>query len=332
MVVLLWGLEADPPLAEVYEQLRLMKVRTGFIDQRRVLETEMEFMAGNGVDGFIRLGKESIDLREVTAIYVRPYASVSLPAIAAAGPESLAWQHAASVDDIFSSWLELTSALVVNRCLPMAANGSKPYQLEQIRRLGWSVPETLITTDPEAAWEFWNCHGEVVYKSVSGIRSRVSRLRPEHKERFSSLSSCPTQFQQYIRGIDYRVHVIGEELFACEICCPADDYRYSSEAPPEIRACSLTADLEAKCRTLATAMNLAVAGIDLRRTSQGEWFCFEVNPSPGFTFYEHATGQPIAQSIARLLANGWPGPTCRTRDTIDMFSGADHPPALVVQS
>ena len=45
-----------------------------------------------------------------------------------------------------------------------------------------------------------------------------------------------------------------------------------------------------------------LAGIDLRLTDDGRWFCFEVNPSPGFTYYEQATGQPIARSIARLLA------------------------------
>jgi hypothetical protein len=51
-------------------------------------------------------------------------------------------------------------------------------------------------------------------------------------------------------------------------------------------------------------MHLQVAGIDLRKTSDGNWFCFEVNPSPAFTFYEEATGQPIAKAIANLLVGG----------------------------
>jgi len=49
---------------------------------------------------------------------------------------------------------------------------------------------------------------------------------------------------------------------------------------------------------------LAVAGIDLRRTPEDEWYCFEVNPSPAFSFYEEATHQPIAEAIAALLAGG----------------------------
>jgi hypothetical protein len=306
MLVLLWGLDGDSPLSEVRDQLELLDVPTKFVDQSRVLETEVDLIVGETVEGCIRIGNDSIDLAEVSAVYVRCYESVRLPEIAGAGPESSAWQHAIQVDDILASWSELTSALVVNRFSPSAANGSKPYQLEQIRSLGWRVPGTLITTDADEARAFWRRHGEVIYKSVSGVRSRVSRLCADHADRFADLSSCPTQFQQYIAGVDYRVHVVDDKVFACEVRCNADDYRYSKNEAPEIKACTLTPDLEEKCRRMAAAMNLPLAGIDLRRTPQGEWYCFEVNPSPAFTFYEQITGQPIAQAVALLLANAAP--------------------------
>jgi glutathione synthase/RimK-type ligase-like ATP-grasp enzyme len=53
---------------------------------------------------------------------------------------------------------------------------------------------------------------------------------------------------------------------------------------------------------MAAGMRLAVAGIDLRRTPDDRWVCFEVNPSPAFVYYELATGQPIAHAVAHLLA------------------------------
>jgi D-alanine-D-alanine ligase-like ATP-grasp enzyme len=43
------------------------------------------------------------------------------------------------------------------------------------------------------------------------------------------------------------------------------------------------------------------SGIDLKITPEGEVFCFEVNPSPGFNFYEVGTGQPISVALADLL-------------------------------
>src|ERR1700741_640905 len=115
MLVLLWGLDADSPLSEVRDQLNLLDVPTKFVDQRRVLETEIELIVGETVEGCIRIGDDSIDLAEVSAMYVRCYESLRLPEIGAAGPESSAWQHAIQVDDILASWSELTSALVVNR-------------------------------------------------------------------------------------------------------------------------------------------------------------------------------------------------------------------------
>jgi len=306
MLVLLWGLETDSPLSEVRDQLELLDVPVKFIDQRRVLDIEVELTVGETVEGRVRIGKDSIDLGEVSAAYLRPYESVRLPEIVTAGPESTAWQHAVQADEILASWSELTSALVVNRLSASAINGSKPYQSKQLRSLGWNIPETLVTTDANEARAFWNHQGEVIYKSISGVRSRVSRLRAEHIDRFADLSSCPTQFQQYIAGVDYRVHVVEDKIFACEVRCGADDYRYSENEAPEIRAYTLTHDLEERCRRTAAAMNLPLAGIDLRRTPEDEWFCFEVNPSPAFTYYEQITGQPIGQAVALLLANATP--------------------------
>lgn len=53
--------------------------------------------------------------------------------------------------------------------------------------------------------------------------------------------------------------------------------------------------------------------MDLRRTPEGTWYCLEVNPSPVFTFYRVATGQPIGQAIARLLATLLDSHTLRGR-------------------
>src|SRR5208337_973771 len=104
-----------------------------------------------------------------------------------------------------------------------------------------------------------------------------------------------------------RAHVVGNDVCTCEILCEADDYRYPGDREVDYKAYQLPADLEDRCRRMSAAMRLPVSGIDLRRTPDGEWVCFEVNPSPGFSPFEEATGQPIARLIARLLANpgGW---------------------------
>jgi glutathione synthase/RimK-type ligase-like ATP-grasp enzyme len=53
--------------------------------------------------------------------------------------------------------------------------------------------------------------------------------------------------------------------------------------------------------SLAAALDLPFAGIDLRLSPSREATCFEVNPSPAFSWFESATGQPIAAAVARYL-------------------------------
>ena len=57
-----------------------------------------------------------------------------------------------------------------------------------------------------------------------------------------------------------------------------------------------------RCRSLTQVLGLELAGIDLRQDAAGLWWCFEVNTSPGFIWFEDQTGQPIAQAVASLRA------------------------------
>ena len=95
---------------------------------------------------------------------------------------------------------------------------------------------------------------------------------------------------------------MGREVFASQVSAPVDDYRYPGEHEVQVRPCAVPSDVARRCLRLARSLGLPLAGIDLRCTPDGEWYCFEVNPSPGFAYYERATGQPISQAIACLLS------------------------------
>jgi hypothetical protein len=301
--ILLWGLRADPPLEAVRDALHKSGCPVTVLDQRAVLDTEVELVAGTSVEGRLRIKDKSFHLGAVKAVYLRPQDWRELPNVARAGPQSELWRHALAVHDVLLSWADLTPAVVLNRPAPMAANSSKPYQAAWIESLGFRIPDTLLTTDPDAALEFWRHHGQVIYKSVSGIRSIVSRLTAEHRQRFDDIASCPTQFQEYIPGTEHRVHVVGDEVFACKIISDADDYRYSSEAV-DMQSCELPGEISDLCKRLTKSMDLLLAGLDLRCTPQGDWYCFEVNSSPAFTCFDALTGQRVTEAVARLLASG----------------------------
>ncbi len=162
---------------------------------------------------------------------------------------------------------------------------------------------TLVTSDPAAARAFHAEHGEVIYKSASGIRSIVRRLGPGQLARLDRLRHGPAQLQAFVPGHNIRVHTVGERIFATRIESEAVDYRYASAdgQTATLEPVTLPADVAAACRHLARTFDLLFAGIDLKQTPAGEFFCFEVNPCPGFLYYERQTGQPISTALAELL-------------------------------
>ena len=289
--VVLWGLPADGPLSDVHRELQAMDAPVFFIDQRDVLETSV-------CCSRLKIRAESVDLESIRSLYVRSYNSASLPHVDQAGEE--AQRSALEIDSRITRWAQRTEAFVVSPLDAMSANHSKPFQSRWIASFGWRVPRTLITTDPVEARRFWETHREIIYKSVSSVRSQVSRVTTEHAHRLADIVNCPTQFQEYIPGVDYRVHVVGEAGFACRIETSSDDYRYGES---DFSAATLSPEIEERCRAMSSAMSLPFSGIDLRLTPEGEWVCFEVNPSPGFSVFEEQTGHPIAAAVARLLLN-----------------------------
>jgi glutathione synthase/RimK-type ligase-like ATP-grasp enzyme len=207
--------------------------------------------------------------------------------------------------DVLIRWCEIAPARVVNRVAPMASNFSKPYQAQLIRRYGFLTPETLITNEPELVFDFYQEHRQVIYKSISGVRSIVQQLDESDLPRLPQIRWCPTQFQEKVEGTDVRVHTVGEQLFATAAVTTATDYRYAYRQVgdgADLQPTELPSELTERCIGLAKGLGLAFAGIDLKITPDGQVYCFEVNPSPAFSYYEMNTGQPIAATVARYLA------------------------------
>jgi glutathione synthase/RimK-type ligase-like ATP-grasp enzyme len=198
------------------------------------------------------------------------------------------------------AWADVTAnTLIVNRPAAMSANACKPFQARWIERHGFAIPATILTTSAQEVRAFKMQYTQVIYKSISGVRSIVKRLREDRS--LENLQYCPTQFQEYIPGTDYRVHLVGDALFSCRIESDADDYRYPAEERPILSEAELPTEVDARVRAMVTDMGLCLAGVDLRLTPQGEWFCFEVNPSPGYSYFSNETGQPMTAAIADLL-------------------------------
>lgn len=288
-MIVVWGPANDPPVERVLSILGERGTPTLHIDGTALAALRYDVRMGVAPDGWVESGGQRLHLPALTGVYLRPGETVSG---AAANASMVMLGIAAS-----------TPATVVNRPSAGRSNWSKPFQLRLIAAAGLGVPDTLVTTDPQAARLFLKEHERIVYKSVSGIRSIVSALDTADEERLEAVTGGPVQFQRWIPGRDIRVHVVGSRCFATAIDSSADDYRYAARDGAEVKlaALDIPRELGERLVALTRQLGLLVSGIDLRVTDAGEWFCFEVNPSPGFTFYEDATDQPIGEALADLL-------------------------------
>jgi glutathione synthase/RimK-type ligase-like ATP-grasp enzyme len=305
-MILHCGIPSEPPLARLARGLTDQGVDFRVFNQRRWQEVGLRLeITPAGLGGRLRIGGEDWDVAEFSGIYFRCMDDRLLPELAGEPAGSSVRSRCRTLHDAFLHWLEVMPARCINRPSAMASNGSKPYQAQLIREHGFLFPESLITNDPEAVRRFAAEHGRVIYKSMSGVRSIVAEMAEADWRRIGRIRWCPAQFQAFVDGTNVRVHVVGNEVFATAIESDATDYRYA-ERQGHRGSCLAAADLEdglaQRCIELTAGLGLAFAGIDLKLASDGRVFCFEVNPSPGYSFYESHTGQPIADGVARYLA------------------------------
>jgi glutathione synthase/RimK-type ligase-like ATP-grasp enzyme len=290
----------------VAAELEALGARYVVFNQRRFAESGLDYEIVDGqVGGLLRTGAGTHPLPEIRGVYVRLMDDRHLPEVSGLAPDAPERAVCRALNDALVRWLELTPARVINRSGPQASNGSKPYQAQLIARAGLRVPETLVTTDPEAVIDFRARHGRLVYKSISGVRSIVRELGDDDLARLDAIRWCPTQFQAYVEGTDVRAHCIGGEVFATAIHATATDYRYARHdgEVAELEAIELPDELAERCVRLTADLGLEFSGLDLRvGPDGGEPWCFEANPSPAFSYYEDGAGQPIARAIARRLA------------------------------
>jgi glutathione synthase/RimK-type ligase-like ATP-grasp enzyme len=200
----------------------------------------------------------------------------------------------------------------------------KPEQQRLAEQLGFTVVDTLQTSDPDEAARFvqrqWDLHGvcaakllEALPLQLSGgprLLPRTRLLRPDtHGTGGFNVTTIPVTFQEFVPGIDIRVSVIGRKVFTVELI---DDR--AGEHPDIIdwRAAVASGSLRIvphrlprriarRCRRLVKQLGLHQGMIDLRLRPDGTYVFLEINPGGLWGFIHEGGHLPIAQAMARLL-------------------------------
>lgn len=186
----------------------------------------------------------------------------------------------------------------------------KPYQWHVARRVGLSLPRTLVTNQEEQARRFIReiGVGRTVFKAfiASADAWRETRLvRAEDLTLLDAVRYAPVIFQEYVPGTDLRVTVVGDRVFAAEIDAsqtgyPVDMRMVVGEA--RVRPVDLPTAVTDNLLRVMRALGLVFGAVDLRRRADGQYVFLEVNPAGQWLFVEERTGLPITAEVAALLS------------------------------
>jgi hypothetical protein len=331
-MILICGIPSESPVNLLLEAAQRKNVSLVLFNQRQAMSAhiELNWKADRNfkIAGKLHVNEGIIPLDQLAGVFNRMMDFQQLPEYKSPGATDEQKKAITGLHLGINEWLELSAARVMNRSSAMASNLSKPYQTQIIQGCGFSVPTTLITNNPQEATRFIKKHRRVIYKSISAVRSIVRELNVlgeeaefseiDHKiasgypsirwphPELEKIRYLPTQFQEYIPGENMRVHVVGERIFATKILSQAVDYRYALIDGFDVNMEEIHLDkkIENNCLDLSRKLNLPLCGIDLKVSPHGEWYCFEANPMPAFSYYQEQTGQPIAEAIVEWLQYG----------------------------
>jgi glutathione synthase/RimK-type ligase-like ATP-grasp enzyme len=206
-----------------------------------------------------------------------------------------------------NAMLVYASCPVVNLPFNAYSNYSKPHQLDLLAQAGFDVPDTLLTNIPEEVVSFHKEHNnQTIFKGASNVMSLAQLLKSQSMERLRHLRNSPTQFQEYIHGPDYRVHIIDNAAFVTKLKTSDVDYRRSSLSQNEdiiAKDCQLPSEIVDKCVKLTKTLGLVLSGIDFKEDASGRLVALELNPFPQFTFYEGRSGQNITKAVVQYLVH-----------------------------
>lgn len=199
--------------------------------------------------------------------------------------------------------------LVLNSQRSRYLGSSKIMQLKAAISSGLCVPPTCITNSPETARRFVEMSkNPVVAKGFGGTRERFSPTQlvdNDSLEHLPGVSLSPVIFQERIpRSIDYRVTVVGDEIFSAEVRTDfgGADIDWRNDSGAECCKCRLPGEIEVKIMKVVREFGLFYCTIDLMKSETTNQINFlEINECGQYLFVEMDTGMPISRKIAEKL-------------------------------
>lgn len=200
---------------------------------------------------------------------------------------------------------------------------SKEEQLKVASKIGFKIPETCISNNPDEAKKFILKHKNVIGKMQTGFAIYedgvenvvfTNVIKEENLEELDSLMYCPMQFQRKIeKKKELRITVVGHDIYAFEV-----DSQQFDDAKVDWRKdgvnlidkwvrTELPAEIESKIIELLDVYHVDYGAIDVIVSPEDEYYFIEINAAGEFFWLDNLTEDNlISKSIADILCDKAP--------------------------
>lgn len=208
---------------------------------------------------------------------------------------------------------------IIDRCFlnspsAIATAESKVRQLLAARRIGFRVPDTIVSNCPNQIRQLGK-NNHTVSKCISrslieGNNERVifTEITPNiTDENNKEIEASPFITQSLVKKTyDIRATVVGHRVFAARIHSQDDpetqiDWRKGTNVSMKQELIELDQKTERMCIDLVQQLNLTFGAIDLILDEKGEIWFLECNPNGQWAWIEHRTGANVSAAIVDAL-------------------------------
>lgn len=193
---------------------------------------------------------------------------------------------------------------------------NKIYQLKTAIDVGFDVPDTIITSNPDEVKEFYAKNDENIIVKVFAASPMLdkalftNKVTAEYMKKIDSVKMSPAIFQSIIpKDYELRITVVGEKIFAVKINSQEDEETALDwRRKPKLNDFEVTMEMidlpmmiEDRILKFMKNMGLRFGCIDMIVPPEGEYVFLEINPNGQWYFIQLKTEAQIAKAIADLL-------------------------------
>jgi glutathione synthase/RimK-type ligase-like ATP-grasp enzyme len=282
------------------------------------LDSSLTFRAtATGFDGTIETEGRVVPFQDIGSVWYRTYQASGFPAGLNSDQRQFAEQEAEMVLEALPA---VTNWQWINDPRHHRQARWKPAQLFIAHQLGFSIPQTVISNDPDAVRAFGKrFEPGIIYKALSqssnlapGKAIFTGLVTPETLSSLNLIKHTPGIFQELIpKAYEIRLTVVAGKMFAARIFSQDKDQTKIDwrVAPYEVKydLIDVPQDIRYLVAAFMAEFKLIYSCLDFIVTPDGKYVFLESNPGGQYLWIEELTGAPITEAIADALL--WASPS-----------------------